>query len=432
MSPRTKAKSIGFIALSLLVHSSLLASLMMSQDTTVKEAGIKGAPENGGENTMVVDLEAAGASPNEGATESATTTESGEPKQPLLANADDEQAIPVAATIENKPEFKTEAKVEAKVEPKVEAKPEPQPEPQKPVEKVVEVPPQPKPEPVAKPKPVKKPVAKVAKPKPAPQPIVETSEELPPIETSSAPQTEDNPEWIPSNEPTQEEAYREELNEETEKRSEPEPEMLSPSVVDSEPEAETAAAPLAAASASGAAATNAASKPEPMTASPASGTISGASAPSNIDQPANGAGKSSAGTGTGAGNGQGSGAFAGLQGSPIVEASLRRPLPGNPLPAYPQQDRLRGHEGMAVVVGKVEANGIVSEVQLERASGSALMDSAALKTFRAWKFAPDRQTALVRKSFQFSLKGDAQNAPAELRRQLGQSPNPESAKAPGL
>lgn len=97
----------------------------------------------------------------------------------------------------------------------------------------------------------------------------------------------------------------------------------------------------------------------------------------------------------------------------IVEASQRRPLPGNPLPAYPRNDRYLKRQGTTVMVGRVGTDGRVQDVQIERSSGSESMDRASVTEFRKWRFEPG-QEALVRKSFAFTLKGEEKIVPARL------------------
>ena len=97
----------------------------------------------------------------------------------------------------------------------------------------------------------------------------------------------------------------------------------------------------------------------------------------------------------------------------IVDASLRKPISG-PLPRYSQQDRLLRREGLAVVVARVHTDGSVDGVAIERSSGSRDMDQAAIESFKQWKFVPGPE-ASVRKSFQFSLRGEAQVGYAKLK-----------------
>ncbi len=113
------------------------------------------------------------------------------------------------------------------------------------------------------------------------------------------------------------------------------------------------------------------------------------------------------------GRGESSGAVAG----PIRDASELKALPGNPNPVYPARDRLARKEGTSVILGRVSADGRVSEVTVERSSGSAQMDSASAQAFRSWRFQGGQQ-GWVRKPFQFKLVGDAKEVPAPLGKTL--------------
>lgn len=122
------------------------------------------------------------------------------------------------------------------------------------------------------------------------------------------------------------------------------------------------------------------------------------------------------GAGAGAGAGSGAGTNSGVAlGTQIRDAGELVALPGNRPPAYPQQDRALGREGLAVIIAQIRADGTVGNVSLERPSGSPFMDSAAVEAFKKWRFNPG-QEGLVRKAFQFSLHGEAQAMPARLRR----------------
>ncbi len=113
------------------------------------------------------------------------------------------------------------------------------------------------------------------------------------------------------------------------------------------------------------------------------------------------------------GRGESNGAVAG----PIRDASELKALPGNPHPVYPARDRLARKEGTSVVLGRVSADGRVSEVTVERSSGSQNMDSASAQAFRSWRF-QGGQPGWVRKPFQFKLVGDAKEIPAPLGKAL--------------
>ena len=60
----------------------------------------------------------------------------------------------------------------------------------------------------------------------------------------------------------------------------------------------------------------------------------------------------------------------------------------NPKPHYPRQARRRGEEGDVVLNVLVSADGFPSQVKLEAGSGFDLLDRAALKAVRAWRFVP--------------------------------------------
>jgi len=99
----------------------------------------------------------------------------------------------------------------------------------------------------------------------------------------------------------------------------------------------------------------------------------------------------------------------------IVNASQRRPLPGNPLPKYPERDRYLRHQGTTVLIGRVGADGRVTDVKIEKSSGSKTMDQEAFTAFRRWRFEPGPEV-LVRKSFAFTLTGKEKVVPARLGR----------------
>ncbi|HVK62387.1 MAG TPA: energy transducer TonB, partial [Bdellovibrionales bacterium] len=124
----------------------------------------------------------------------------------------------------------------------------------------------------------------------------------------------------------------------------------------------------------------------------------------------------SAGTGTdnGVGGTLGGGAV-GVAAAPAVRESTQlRPLPGNPKPVYPQQDRLLKRQGLAVLRAYIRADGSVGQVVLEKSSGSPLMDQSALSTYKNWRYYPG-QEGPVRHRIAFQLTGEAQEARSKLR-----------------
>lgn len=58
------------------------------------------------------------------------------------------------------------------------------------------------------------------------------------------------------------------------------------------------------------------------------------------------------------------------------------------LPIYPRAAARRGEQGVTGVLIHLAENGRVDDVKLERSSGFARLDKAALDAFRQWRFAP--------------------------------------------
>lgn len=94
-----------------------------------------------------------------------------------------------------------------------------------------------------------------------------------------------------------------------------------------------------------------------------------------------------------------------------VEPALDR-SPGymlNPKPAYPRAARRRGEEGTVMLLVEVLSNGRVGRVDIEKSSGFELLDNAAVKAVRRWRFVPAKKgatsvTARVRIPVEFNLK----------------------------
>lgn len=62
----------------------------------------------------------------------------------------------------------------------------------------------------------------------------------------------------------------------------------------------------------------------------------------------------------------------------------------NPLPPYPLLARRRGLEGVAVLRAHVDDSGRCTELKLAHSSGHQVLDDAALRTVRDWRFQPAR------------------------------------------
>ena len=94
-----------------------------------------------------------------------------------------------------------------------------------------------------------------------------------------------------------------------------------------------------------------------------------------------------------------------------VESALDR-SPGymhNPKPAYPRAARRRGEEGTVMLLVEVLSNGRVGRVDVEKSSGFELLDGAAVKAVRRWRFVPAKKgltpvSARVRIPVEFNLK----------------------------
>jgi protein TonB len=65
-------------------------------------------------------------------------------------------------------------------------------------------------------------------------------------------------------------------------------------------------------------------------------------------------------------------------------------LPTNPAPEYPLAARQRNEEGRVLLLVFLDAEGRVLDAQLRASSGSALLDQAALRAVRQWRFSPAR------------------------------------------
>ncbi|MBI4831224.1 MAG: energy transducer TonB [Candidatus Lindowbacteria bacterium] len=81
----------------------------------------------------------------------------------------------------------------------------------------------------------------------------------------------------------------------------------------------------------------------------------------------------------------------------------------NPKPEYPRDARRNGQEGTVVLLVEVLPNGNVREISIDKSSGFELLDSAAIKAVRKWRFVPAKNgtsstSAWVKIPVEFSLK----------------------------
>jgi protein TonB len=74
---------------------------------------------------------------------------------------------------------------------------------------------------------------------------------------------------------------------------------------------------------------------------------------------------------------------------PVFNAAYLR----NPPPRYPRAARRSSEEGTVLLRVLVTIDGTAARVELDRSSGSASLDSAALEAVRNWRFVPARRGA---------------------------------------
>lgn len=77
--------------------------------------------------------------------------------------------------------------------------------------------------------------------------------------------------------------------------------------------------------------------------------------------------------------------------SALVPPSFTAAYLRNPPPRYPPAARRNGDEGTVLLRVLVAADGAAVKVELDRSSGSALLDNAALEAVRGWRFVPARR-----------------------------------------
>lgn len=100
----------------------------------------------------------------------------------------------------------------------------------------------------------------------------------------------------------------------------------------------------------------------------------------------------------------------------VRSLSQIRQAPGNRLPQYDTEDRRQGRQGLVVFLAYIKEDGHPKEFQLAASSGHRSLDAKTLKALKGWKFQPG-QEGWVEIPFQWDLKGGAQEAPSQLRRQ---------------
>jgi protein TonB len=63
----------------------------------------------------------------------------------------------------------------------------------------------------------------------------------------------------------------------------------------------------------------------------------------------------------------------------------------NPAPPYPRAARRSGDQGTVTLRVRVSTEGAPAQVELDRSSGSNILDAAALEAVKRWRFAPARR-----------------------------------------
>ncbi len=77
-------------------------------------------------------------------------------------------------------------------------------------------------------------------------------------------------------------------------------------------------------------------------------------------------------------------------------------------PSYPVESRQRGETGLVVVRVEIDERGWVAAARVERSSGHAALDDAALRAVQAWRCTPPTRHGLPARGvamqpFNFSL-----------------------------
>lgn len=97
---------------------------------------------------------------------------------------------------------------------------------------------------------------------------------------------------------------------------------------------------------------------------------------------------------------------------PDVEPDYKASYLNNVPPSYPLAARRMGLQGRVVLNVEVLADGVSGQITIQKSSGHAMLDNAALQAVKTWRFVPARQAGhSVDKWFmipvQFSLKDQA-------------------------
>ena len=92
-----------------------------------------------------------------------------------------------------------------------------------------------------------------------------------------------------------------------------------------------------------------------------------------------------------------------------TDADYKAAYLNNPRPAYPLLAIRQGAQGQVLLLVDVLTDGRAGRIELEKSSGHAALDAAAINAVRAWRFTPARKDGLLAAQtvsipIQFNLK----------------------------
>ena len=94
-----------------------------------------------------------------------------------------------------------------------------------------------------------------------------------------------------------------------------------------------------------------------------------------------------------------------------TDADYKAAYLNNPRPAYPLLAIRQGAQGQVLLLVEVLTDGRAGRIELEKSSGHAALDAAAINAVRAWRFTPARKDGLLAAQtvsipIQFNLKDE--------------------------
>lgn len=94
-----------------------------------------------------------------------------------------------------------------------------------------------------------------------------------------------------------------------------------------------------------------------------------------------------------------------------TDADYKAAYLNNPRPAYPLLAIRQGAQGQVLLLVDVLTDGRAGRIELEKSSGHAALDAAAINAVRAWRFTPARKDGLLAAQtvsipIQFNLKDE--------------------------